>query len=386
MRRRICLILGTILLVCGVVSINGLPVLAEVKEPIVIGVMMPQTGGAATEGAREVKAIQLAIEEINELGGVLGRPLEAIFEDTETRPKAGMEAVHKLVDFDKVPLIIGAHTSGVTIPTATYSNSKGVIQISIDSTSPDVRHLGPYHFSITGLDDLMGRYVAQFAMEDSGKKKWGIMVMNDPYGVGLAKEMQKEIERLGGEVVTLVKYEMGKIDYRPELQRLFTGNPEGILSVQWGEMAKVQFQQAYELGLSDRVKGHWYVPYPQDPVTHAIPETVEGMKGLDTHWGGYRSVHLIERWEKRYPGEEMSSYVPRPYDATWVAALAIGIAGSTEPDRILKALPLVFSFYKGASQVNLEVDADGMQKSEVYASYIIQNGKLVPYGKGVIGG
>lgn len=359
--------------------------MAEQKEPVVIGALFPQTGPLATEGSNEVRGITLAVEEINELGGVLGRPFKVIFEDDESRPKAGMDAIHKLVEVNRVPLVLGAHSSSVTMPTATYTNTRRVVQISTSSTSPDIRHLGPYHFSIVGLDDLMGKYSAQFAIKDSGKKKWGIMVMNDPYGVGLAREMDKELKKLGGEVVSLVKYEMGKTDYRAELQRLFDSNPEGILSVAWGEIAKIQFKQAFELGLWDRVKGSWYCPYPLDVVNNTIPETVEGLKGVDLYYGSPRTADFVEGFNNRYPGVKVSSYAARAYDACWVAGLAIDLAGSTEPDRILRSLPTAFNIYKGASSMRLEVDEDGMQVTQIYAAYITRNGELVLYQEELIG-
>lgn len=381
-------IMGVFLvMLVGIFLLGTGSVQAEEKEPVVIGGLFPQTGVCAHIGAKEVKGVELAVEEINEFGGVLGRPFKVIIEDTESRPKAAIDAAHKLIDINKVPIILGCHASSNTIPTATYSNSKGVIQISVSSTSPDVRNIGPYHFSICGLDDIMGKHITRFAMEDSGKKKWGIFVMNDPYGVGIAKEMQKEIKRQGGEVVSLVKYELGKTDYRAELQRLFAPNPGGILSVGWGEIAAVQFKQAYELGLMEKIKGVWYVPYVGDIIgPAAIPDAIEGVKGLEYGYGSPRTIQFVQKFKEHYPGMEMISDAVRCYDACWTAALAINVAGSTEPDHILKVLPFVFSMYKGASSVDLEVDEDGMQKTQVYFAYIVHNGKLERYTKEAIGG
>jgi len=197
--------------------------------------------------------------------------------------------------------------------------------------------------------------------------------------------MQKEIERQAGKVVSLVKYEVGHPDYRGELQRLFASGPEGVVAVSWSEMARIQHKQAFEMGLTETVKGAWYVPYPWDVIGEAIPETVEGIKGLDYGFGTPRTAQFLERFERRNPGVEVVSDAIRAYDACWVAALAMGISGSTEPDNILKVLPFVFSMYKGASSSDLGVDEDGMQKTQVYFAWIARNGKLVRYTDEVIG-
>lgn len=368
---------GVIVLCVGIaLFFMGSSVMAQDKEPVAIGVALAQTGPLATEAGYEIKGIQTAIEEINELGGVHGRPFKAIFEDTESRPKAAMDAVRKLVEINKVPLIIGCHPSSNTIPTAKYTSEKKVIQISTSSTSPTVRTLGPSSFSIVGLDDLLGKYQVRFALAVSGGiKRWGIMVINDAYGVGLGNVMKAEIEKEGGEVVSYIKYEPNKTDYRAELQRLFAEKPEGVLSIAWGEMAKIQFKQAYEMGLLEPVKGRWYFPYPTN-LNQCLPETVEDVKGLDVFYGSSRTSHFAERFKKLFPDTPITAYAARGYDACWVAALAIGIAGEQDKEKLRQAISFAFGAYKGASSEDLSVDEDGMQKTQIFASYVMHNGTL----------
>jgi len=95
--------------------------------------------------------------------------------------------------------------------------TKGVIQISTSSTSPPVRELGLYSFSVVGLDDFLGKYQARFAIYDSSRiERWG-MVIDSAYGIAIGNAMKKEIEAYGGEVVSYVKYEPDKTDYQAEL-------------------------------------------------------------------------------------------------------------------------------------------------------------------------
>lgn len=366
-----------LLMLVFMIGIFILPSIAQ--EEIVIGILEPQTGPLSVQGAYDIKGEEIALDQINELGGVLGRPLKAIFEDTQSRPESAMEGARKLVEINKVPIIIGCHTSGETIPVAEYTGSKGIPQISVSATSPTVRELGAHHFSVVGLDDLVGKFQAQFAWEDSDNaKRWGIMTVNDAYGLGIGKVMQEEIERQGGEVVSFIAWESGKTDYRAELQRLFAENPEAILSVSWGEMAQIQFKQAYEMGLAEQVKEKWYVPYPTN-LEDCYPETVEGVKGLDVAWGSSRSAQFVERFKKKFSDVEPNAYSARAYDAVWIASLAINISGSTEPARIIEVLPFVFDLYRGVFSDDMSVDEDGMPKKQPCEAWIVRNGNLEKY-------
>jgi len=353
--------------------------LAQEKDGIAIGVALAQTGHLSINADHEIKGIETAIDEINDYGGVLGKSFEAIFKDTESNPESALDAVKKLVIIKKVPLIIGCQSSSNTIAAGEYLNNKGVIQISTSSTSPPVRELGLYSFSVVGLDDLLGKYQVRFAIYDSSRiERWGIMVIDSAYGIAIGNAMKKEIEAYGGEVVSYVKYEPDKTDYQAELQKLFTTEPQGILSITWGEMGKIQFKQAYEMGLLDKVENRWY-SYPLAYLDQCIPETVEGVKGLDISYGSSRTDDFANRFRKLHPNTPVTAYAARGYDACWIAALAIGISSSSESDDILKALPLAFNLYKGASSADMSVDNDGMQKTQIYASYIMKNGQFERY-------
>jgi branched-chain amino acid transport system substrate-binding protein len=358
------------------------PAVAQQKEPVKIGLFVPLTGPSAFGGVRNLRGTELAVEEINALGGVLGgRPIQLIVEDDESQPKGGMDAIHKLIDVNKVPIVIGTMNSSVTIPTATYSNSRGVVHVSLSATSPDLRKLGPYHFTVIATDEVMGGDVVKFAMKDSQQKKFGILVMNDAYGVGIAKAMRTVIEKMGGEVASEVRYELNKTDYRAELQRLFAPKPGAIISVSWSEMSRTIMKQAYEMGLMKTVQGKWYLPYFQDSVEAAIPETIEGVKGLDVVSAvGARFDKFAANYLKKVKGnadlEKFISYYPViAYDAMWISAIAINMAGSTNSEAIKNVLPTVFEFYRGVSDPDMSVDEDGIQVTQIYQPYVFKNGK-----------
>jgi branched-chain amino acid transport system substrate-binding protein len=357
-------ILGTIVLL---ITSVGLPISGIAKEPVVIGSISPLTGTNAVQGNDMKNGEQLALEEVNAAGGVLGRPLKILFEDTESRPKGGIDAVHKLVEVNKVPAIVGAYSSGISLPTGEYTNAQKVVQIGVASTSPGLRKIGPYYFNSIGLDEVIGTELAKFAMEDSGAKRFASITVNNPFGIGIEIWSKAYVEQHGGEVVTLVRYDERKPDYRAEIERLFSKKPEAIFFTAYGTESKLILKQAYELGLTPP-KG-WWADYLTMWVNEVIPETAEGIKGLECGIGFGKYDHYRNAYKKRFGKEPMTAFGAYGYDAVWLVALAINFANSTKSDDIRKALSPVSRIYYGATGEK-SFDKDGMQVTENYVRYI----------------
>ncbi len=350
-----------------VLILLGPPDSAFAKEPVVIGSISPLTGTNAVQGNDMKNAEQLAMEEVNAAGGVLGRPLKILFEDTESRPKGGVDAAHKLVEVNKVPVIVGAYSSGISVPTGEYTNAQKVVQISVASTSPALRKIGPYFFNSIGLDEVIGTELAKFAMEDSGAKRFASITVNNPFGIGIEIWSKAYVEQHGGEVVTLVRYDERKPDYRAEVERLFSKKPEAIFFTAYGTESKLILKQAYEMGLTPP-KG-WWADYLTMWVNEVIPETADGIKGLECGIGFGRYDHYRDAYVKRFGKEPATAFGAYGYDAVWLVALAINFANSTKSDDIRKALFPVSRIYHGATGEKT-FDKDGMQVTDYYVRYI----------------
>jgi branched-chain amino acid transport system substrate-binding protein len=320
---------------------------------------------------------ELALEEINAAGGIGGRPLKIIWEDTESSSKGGMDAVHKLVEINKVPLILGAYSSGISLPTGQWTNSKKVIQIAEASTSPKLRDIGPYFFDIMGLDEVMGTMLAEFAL-DSGAKTFASITVNNPFGIGIEIWTKKTIDKAGRKWLQAVRYDEKKTDYRAEIERLFAKKPEAVFFTAYGTESKLILKQAYEMGLKPS-KG-WYADYMTMWSNEVIPRTAEGINGLVIGTTtGSRLKEYQAAYQKRYgKGAKQTAFGAYAYDATWVAALALSMAGSTDTDKIASALQIVSKIYNGVTG-DKSFDKDGMQVTDYYQRKVYRGGKLVLY-------
>ncbi|UCF85540.1 MAG: ABC transporter substrate-binding protein [Desulfobacteraceae bacterium] len=365
-----------IFLLAGLLTV-GVSASSVAADPVVIGSIGPLTGTNAVQGLDMKRGEELALEEINAAGGINGSPLKIIWEDTESSAKGGMDAVHKLVEINKVPLIIGAYSSGISLPTGQWTNSKKVIQIAEASTSPKLREIGPYFFNIIGLDEVMGTMLAVFALE-SGAETFASITVNNPFGIGIEIWTEKTINMAGKKWVEAVRYDEKKTDYRAEIERLFAKKPDAVFFTAYGTESKLILKQAYEMGLKPP-KG-WYADYMTMWSNEVIPESAEGIKGLviGTTTGARLKDYQDAYQEKYGKDAKQTAFGAYAYDATWVAALALSMAGSTDTDKIAKALYAVSKVYNGVTG-DKSFDKDGMQVTDYYSRNIYQGGKLLPY-------
>ena len=134
----------------GVVGFASAAFSAAKGDPIKIGVIIGLTGPNAVAGNDGLGAMQLAVDEVNAAGGVMGRPLELIVEDNEGRPKAGVEAANKLADVDQVPVVVGGYSSAIALPVGQVLNKKKVVWVT-DATTNKLKTVGPYLFNTAGI-------------------------------------------------------------------------------------------------------------------------------------------------------------------------------------------------------------------------------------------
>jgi branched-chain amino acid transport system substrate-binding protein len=356
--------------------------MASAKEPFKVGILSPITGTQAVMSEDLITGFKLAQEEINAAGGIVGRPVELIIEDTETRPAPGMDAARKLIEIDKVKVILGGFSSGVAMPIAKYSQDRGILAIFSPCSSPRFSEVGSYIFLTNATDMAKGRVIANFAVKDSGKKKFALMFPNNAFGVALMEETINNLKPLGGEVVTKVVYELNKVDYKAELERLFSKNPEAIIGSWYAKEGLVTAKQAYEMGLLEVDKVPWYVPEMQSSFSTALkkmPQVIEGIKGLNPLQAG--SLYA-EKFIEKLGREPITAYGAMNYDALIMVAIAANFAQSTDPEAIRDNLRKIDDWYQGQSTGgDKRFDENGLQRYGNYEKVIVKNGKLVSYQK-----
>ena len=293
---------------------------------LTIGTLLPQTGNLSFLGPPEFAGVELAVQEINEAGGVLGQDVQKFDADSgDTSTDIASQSVERLLSQD-VDVIVGAASSGVSFTVIDRITGAGVLQISPANTSPDFTTYDDdnLYFRTAPSDVLQGRVMGELLIED-GYLDVGIMALDDPYGTGLADNIEKSVQDGGGTVVDKIIYNPQAANFSAEVGQMAAANPEAIVLVGFDETKKIVPELiAQGIGPQD-VPLYLVDGNTADYSNDFDPGTLTGVKG--TLPGAEVTDEFRNRLLEVDSTLTVFSYGPESYDATIVTALAAIAAG-----------------------------------------------------------
>lgn len=330
--------------VCAIALGAGLAAApAAAQDTVKIGALMPMTGDLAAYGETSYNGVKLAADQINAAGGVLGNQIEVITGDTQTLPQPAIDAAQRLVNVEGVVGIVGALSSGNTIPVAqTVAATEGVPMISPASTSPVITGVADNDtlFRTVPSDAYQGVALADVTMQE-GIDTVAVIYVNNDYGEGLANAFGGAYEERGGTVTGSVPYEQGKASYRGELQQL-SGDAQALVLIGYPENGATILRQALEEGFFDRFIFTDGMKAPE-VIEQIGAEFLNGSFGTAPQaLAASNPAQLFETFYNESFGElPPKPYIDTSYDAVMLMALAIQAAGSTDRAEVLENLRMV---------------------------------------------
>ncbi len=230
---------------------------AQKKESTIkLGVYGSLTGTTATFGKSTLNGAKLAIDQLNDAGGIAGKKIEIFSEDDQSKAEEAATAVQKLINQDHVVALIGEVASSRSLAAAPIAQSNGVPMISPSSTNPEVTKKGDFIFRACFLDEFQGRVMARYAADSLKIRRTAILkdIKND-YSVGLAQFFVDEYKARGGSIVGEQAYNEGDSDFRSQLTALKANNPEAIFVPGYYTEVGSIARQARELGITAPLLG-----------------------------------------------------------------------------------------------------------------------------------
>jgi len=321
---------NALFLVLLVIGVSGC---AQEVEEVTIGWIGPLTGDVAFLGISNKQGVELAVKEINDKGGINGKPVRVIFEDDSYDSKKSVTAFQKLVNVDGVDAVLMVTYSGL-LSVATMADEQKVITVNSLDTSEEIAKAGDWVFGVGVYDEAIGYSLAEHLVSQ-GVGKAGLIYYQDDAFFPLVKNgFVERFEELGGEVVIIEGYSTGETDFRSRLLKVQEAGAEaiGILGYDEGGFA---LKQARELDVQALYFGADTVTSP-----NFIANANDNVDGLVfTFWEGIdqpKVPEFIAAFTQNY-GEapEFILYTGVGYDATNVVANALG---STDPKAALYGL------------------------------------------------
>jgi branched-chain amino acid transport system substrate-binding protein len=298
-------------------------------EALKIGAVFPLTGDTASYGQASKRGIDLAIEEINAKGGVVGRPLKVVFEDDEGKASKAVSALQKLIAADRVPVVMGSAGSSVTLAMAPVANENKVALITPVSSSPELTTKGgPYFFRVCPSDVVQAAMMAAW-FKDDGRRTAGVIYLTTSWGEGLKEEFVSKFTALGGRVLATEACKEGDRDLRAQLTKVKESNPDALYAITHGREGGALLRQAKELGITPSIYGADVWGSPE--LTESAGDAAKGVKIIvPTKYTGEAYQTFADTFKKRY-SQEPDVYAAYAYDMTRLIAQALsGAADGTQ--------------------------------------------------------
>ncbi|TET42764.1 MAG: hypothetical protein E3J66_03040, partial [Dehalococcoidia bacterium] len=220
---------------------------------IKIGAILQLTGDMAIFGESFKKGIDMAVEVINTAGGIQGRKVKIIYEDDAAKAKLAVSAFRKLITQDKVQAVIAGGMSSTAMSIAPIAEENKVVIISPTASAPALSEFKDYFFRIQASDNYEGRVMAEFAYKELGAREVGIFYVNNDWGRGLAEVFKDRFTMLGGKVPIMESHELGDTDFKTQITKIKTVNPENLYLIGYLQEMSIILRQMRELGLKPRI-------------------------------------------------------------------------------------------------------------------------------------
>ncbi len=341
-------------------------------EVIKIGAILPLTGSDAKLGESAKKGIELAVEQINETKGLKKGKLTVLYEDSQGQASTAISAVRKLIATDRVPVIIGELASTVTLALAPVAEKNRTVLISPTASSPKISDAGDYIFRICASDVFEGSFMAEFAYDKLGYRKVAILYINNDYGVGLKESFQKRFAELGGSVLDVEAFEQGATDFKTQLIKIKSKNPQAIYMPGYAKEMGIILRQSKELGIKIKFLSSIATEDPQ--VIELGKDAAEGVIYTAYGYDSKREIPTIQQFVKAFEskyGEEPDIYAALSYDTVNILALAVSKAKEFSSNEIRKQLYAIRDYPAVTGNITFDDKGDVTQAITIK---MIENG------------
>ncbi len=310
-------------------------------QALKVAILAPLSGDVATFGASTRDGALLAIDEWNAKGGVLGRKIEAVVEDSQCEAEPAASAANKVINQDRVKFIIGEVCSKASIPVSEIATANKVVQISPTSTNPKVTvdeagKAKPTVFRACFIDPFQGTVAATFALKELNAKTAAVLLdQGNDYVRGLAEFFRDAFEAGGGKVVVWETYTAGDTDFSAILTKVKDANPDVLFLPDYYSTVNLIAAQANQMGIKAvKLGGDGWDSPKLDMVA-----TAGGF--FTNHYSSEDTRPVVQEFVKKYQakyGSVPDALAALAYDAANILFMAIQQAGTDDPVKVAQTM------------------------------------------------
>lgn len=317
----------------------------------------------------------MAVKEINDNGGLLGKKLEITTADNRSEATEAANAMQKLLD-DKADFIIGPDTSSGSLACVSTADQEQIPMITPYGTNPDItvdpnsHSVHPYAFRTAFIDTFQGKVMSNFVMKNLNAKKAAVYIDNSSdYSKGLQKFFVEDFKKNGGIIVDTEAYLQKDTDFKAALTKIKAANPDIIFVPGYYQEVGMIIKQAREMGITQPIVGG-------DAWDSAKLVEIAGADNLENcYFGNHYSADDTSKTVQTFVANYQKAYNQKPdapaalaYDSVMILAQAIKDANSTDKDKVKDALAKIKGLEAVTGNITFNENHDPV-KSAVILTY-----------------
>ena len=330
--------IAAVLVLVGSVFGLAAPPPSVAGEPVIIGAAAPLTGARALLGRNFRQGVTLALEEINGAGGVLGQPLQVVFEDDQgDNPNAAINAVNRLIYVNKVPLMMGPHYSVAQMATQKIYWDAKTISVTGASGVPVTAQGCPYVFRVRMNDILVGKALVAYARDTLKAAKLAIHYINDDFGKGGMERVVKAMAEMNMKPVAVESHNAGDKDFTAQLSKINQAGAQAMIMWSHDTESALVVRQSRQLNPALKILGTTSLSEPS--FLRLAGEASDGVISANDFVPTNpdpRVQAFVSKYQAKYnmlPEVWAAAY----YDATHISAKVIVAAGGTDVEKMRQA-------------------------------------------------
>ena len=228
---------------------------AQGKEPIKIGNALPLTGSQAGYGKDFDASMRMGAKDVNDAGGIAGRPVEIVSLDTQAEPQLGINAANRFIGVEKLPMFFVAW-SAVVKAVAPIANREKVLALNHGANAPEIANLGDYVYTVFPLADVDITKLARYMYGPLAKRRAAVLYINNETGIDAAKLYRDTFTQAGGSVVAFEAYDPKATEFTGMLLKARAANPDTVHVHGLTADTPQVIAQMRQLGMTQRVSSY----------------------------------------------------------------------------------------------------------------------------------
>lgn len=323
----------------------------QAQDPIKVGAIFILSGPSSGYGISQRTGVELAVADINTAGGINGREVQVIFEDSQGSGDEAINAVRKLIDRDEVVAVIGPTLSTEMFSAGPVANDSGVPILGVSTTVPGITDIGEYVFRNSLPEAKVIPHTVARSVEKFGIKRAAVLYANDDDVSKAGAEIFKaELQKNGVEIVEEATFSVQDTEFGPQITKVLAADPDAFFISTLYNSAALLMVQARQAGFTGHFIGGNGFNSPA--LIEVGKDAVEGAV-VGSPWFAERNDPKVQKFVSDHiakMGKGPDQFAAQSYDGMMLIAEALRAAGSTDRDAVRDALAAIRD-YEGVTGV-----------------------------------